>query len=145
MAAGGFPQRKAAGAGGMTGGDESLLDGPPPTPVAPQGMTLPPGGGAASTPFPSSFAELAGPMTAGSPGRALSPEIAMGMMQSGETIASMLDSFASIAPDVAMDFAMIKQLLQQALGKVLLKSGQTASPTAAGNGFPGGGFLSGAA
>lgn len=143
MASSNFPQRKSAGAGGMTGGDTSLLDGPPPTPAAPQGMSLPPGGNALGQAAMPSFEELAGPMTAGTPGRAFTPEIAMGLMTSGETIASMLDSFASIAPDFATDFALLKQQLQMVMGKILLKSGQTASPTMTGNNFPGGGFTSG--
>ena len=142
MASPQFPQRKSAGAGGMTGGDASLLDSPPPTPVAPDGMQVQPGGNAAAAPMPS-FDQLAQPLTAGSPGKVLSPEISMGLMQMGETIAGTFDSMASIAPECAMDFAMLKDLLQRTLGKILVKSGQTASVSAAGNQFPGGGYSGG--
>ena len=141
MAGGGFPQRKSQGAGGMAATDTAMLDGPPPSPAMPQGgQALPPGG---AQPMPS-FEQMAEPLTAGTPGRAVSPEVSMGMMTSAETIAGMFDSMASIAPDCANDFTMLKQLLQQTMSKILLKSGQTASPSAAGLQFPGGGFQSGA-
>jgi hypothetical protein len=136
----GFPQRKAMGSGSMTStGDQSILDGAPPSPVAPEGMQMPPAG----PPQMPSFEQLAQPMTIGSPSRALSPEVAMGMMSVAETIYGSFDSMASMAPDLANDFAMLKDFLQRTMGKLLLKSGQTASPTSAGSNFPGGGFSSG--
>lgn len=67
----------------------------------------------------------------------------MGLLTMGETIAGSFDSMASIAPECATDFAMLKDLLSRTMGKILLKSGQTASIAAAGNQFPGGGFSSG--
>lgn len=140
--AGGFPQRKSQGAGAVAGSETGLLDAPPPTPVAPQGMQVPPGGNAAAAPMPS-FDELAPPLTAGSPSRALSPEISMGLMTMAETIAGTFDSMASVAPDCATDFAMLKDLLSRTMGKILLKSGQTASVASAGNQFPGGGYTGG--
>ena len=138
MAGGGFPQRKAQGAGGMTSADSSVLDGPPPSPVMPQGGgQMVPGQPA---PMPTDFAQMAQPLTIGSPGRAISPEVSMGMMSTAESIYNVFDSMASIAPDMANDFALLKNMLQQTMGKLLVKSGQTASPVSAGSNFPGGGF-----
>lgn len=123
-------------------GSAGQLDGPPPSPVmANAAPTLPMGAGA-SQPMPS-FGDMSQPLTAGTPGRAVTPEIAMGIMQTSETIFSMLDSMASIAPDLATDFALQKDLLQRTMGKLLLKSGQPASPGSAGMNFPGGGFAGG--
>lgn len=143
MAGSGFPERKASGSGGMSSPGTEVLDGPPPSPVMAQagGGQLPMGAGAAQ-PMPS-FDQMAQPMTAGTPGRATSPEVAVGMMQSAETIYGMLDSFASIAPDLATDFALQKDLLQRTMAKLLTNSGQTGSPSATGSNFPGGGFASG--
>jgi len=144
MAGSGFPQRKASGAGGMTapGAGQEQLDGPPPSPVmANASPTMQPGMGAQPMP---SFAQMAQPLTAGTPGRATSPEIAAGMMQTAETIYGLLDSFASIAPDLATDFALQKDLLQRTMAKLLTNNGATGSPGSPGLNFPGGGFASGA-
>ena len=145
MAASSFPQRKSAGAGGMTsggGGAPEVLDQPPPSPVmANTSGTLPMGQGA-SQPMPS-FAQMAQPMTAGTPGRAVSPEVSMGIMQTAETVYGILDSIASIAPDLAMDMAMQKDLLQRSMAKLLVGSGQPGNPSATGVNFPGGGYASG--
>lgn len=135
-----FPQRKSQGSGGMTSAEGSMLDGPPPSPASPMpDATLTPGQPQAMP----SFAEMAQPLTAGTPGRATTPEVAMGVMQSAETIAGMFDSMASIIPDLSNDFALLKDLLQRTMGKLLVNGGQPASPNAPGQNFPGGGFLSG--
>lgn len=140
MASSGFPERKSSGAGGMTSPAGSVLDGPPPSPAMAQAdSTLQPGQPQA---FPS-FQEMAQPMTAGTPGRATTPEVAMGVMQSAEAISGMFDSMASIMPDLANDFALLKDLLQRTMGKLLVNGGQPASPNAPGLNFPGGGFASG--
>lgn len=151
MASSGFPQRKSSGAGGMTAEDSSPLDSAPPSPMAPNGMQLPGGqispqslggpGGLPST--PGMMSEVAQPLTAGSPGQVLTPDIAMGLMSTAQTMYSSFDAMASIVPDLANDFAMMKVLLQDTMAKVVLKSGATASVASAGNGFPGGGFASG--
>lgn len=148
MAAPSFPQRKSQGAGGMTspGAGASQLDGPPPSPFMPAGtpQTLSPGM-PAGTPTPTpSFSQMAEPMTAGTPGRALAPEIVLGVYQGTETIYGMLDSFASIVPDLANDYSMIKDLLLRTTGKLVTNSGVSAAPASTGTNFPGGGFLSGA-
>ncbi len=143
MAASGFPQRKAFGAGGMTsqGPGQEILDGPPPSPAMAQAAgQMQPG---VTQPMPS-FGQMAQPLTAGTPGRATSPEIAMGVMQAAETIYGMLDSMASIAPDLGTDFALQKDLLQRTMAKLLVNSGQGGRPGSTGLNFPGGGFNSGA-
>jgi hypothetical protein len=91
-----------------------------------------------------SFAQMSQPLTAGTPGRATSPEIAVGIMQSAETMYVILDSIASIVPDLANDMALQKDLLQRSMAKLLIGSGQQGSPSAAGTNFPGGGFAMGA-
>jgi hypothetical protein len=117
------------------------LDGPPPNPAmaqAPMGPMGQPG------PMPS-FGEMAQPLTAGTPGRAVAPEIAMGLMQTAATMYGLLDSMSSIAPDLANDFALQKDLLQRTMAKMVVNHGtQASSQTSAGLNFPGGGFLGGA-
>ena len=142
MASSGFPQRKASGSGGMTspGAGQEQLDGPPPSPAMPMGGgQLQPG----AQPQMPSFGQMAQPLTAGSPGRATSPEVLMGIMQSAETIYGMLDSMASITPDLANDFALQKDLLQRTMAKLMVKSGTPGAAASPGMNFPGGGFASG--
>jgi hypothetical protein len=66
------------------------------------------------------------------------PEILTGMIQAGEKIASMFDSFAQVTPDLAADWDILKDLLQRTLGKVLAAGGGPASPTSPGSQFPAG-------
>lgn len=89
-----------------------------------------------------SFEQMAQPLTAGTPGRAVSPEIATGMMQAATTIYGMLDSMASIAPDLAVDLALQKDLLQRTMAKLFESSGVNGAPGSPGVQFPGGGFTS---
>lgn len=142
MAASPFPDRKSKGAGGTSGGQASQLDGPPPSPAGPPPGGMTPGMGPAPMP---SFEQMAQPLTAGTPGRAVSPEIQVGMMQSATTIYGILDSFASIAPDLAADFALQKDLLQRTMAKLMVNGGSPGMPSSTGLNFPGGGFLSGTA
>lgn len=136
MASPGFPVRKAQGAGGMTsGGLSSILDAPPPNPTGAD-QPLTPG----AQPQMPSFDQMAAPMTAGTPGRATTPEVLMGVMSSLETISGMYDSMASVVPDLASDFAMLKDLQQRVAAKLLTKGGQPSSPVSPGLNFPGGGF-----
>lgn len=74
---------------------------------------------------------------------AIPPEVLTGMLQAGETMVETIDSFAQIAPDLAPDFAVVKQALMAALAKVMQAGGGPTKPNAAGPGFPGGGFDSG--
>jgi hypothetical protein len=78
-------------------------------------------------------------VTAGTPGKQLSPEILMGVMQSLTAVEGIWDSAASILPDLASDFAMLKDLQQRVAAKIVTKGG-TAPSTATGLNFPGGGF-----
>lgn len=141
MASPSFPQRKSQGAGGMTssGGMTSVLDGPPPSPMM-QGAGTPVPGQQPSVP---SFAQMAEPMSLGTPDRALSPELIMGMLQSASAIYGMLDSMAQLVPDLANDFVLQKDLLQRTLGKLVVNGGPGAAPGSVGVNFPGGGFQSG--
>lgn len=140
MASGGFPQRKSSGGGGLAGSSGSQLDGPPPSPAMPEQTQLQPG---VQPPMPS-FSEMAQPLTAGTPGRAVAPETAVGILQSAETMYGLLDSFASIVPDLAADFALQKDLLQRTMAKLVVNSGTVAPPASTGLNFPGGGFAAGA-
>jgi hypothetical protein len=99
--------------------------------------------GAAPQPMPN-FSQMAQPLTAGTPGRATSPEIAMGMMQTAETVNGIFDSMASIAPDLANDFALLKQQLQSTMAKLFMNGGTPGRAGAPGMNFPGGGFAGGA-
>ena len=99
-------------------------------------------GNAGGQPMPS-FDQMSKPLTAGSPGRAVTPEVAMGIMQTAETMFGILDSIASIVPELANDMALQKDLLQRSMGKLLTNAGQTGNPASAGINFPGGGFPSG--
>ena len=134
MASPGFPTRKAQGSGGMTSAMPEILDGPPPSPTMPQGGPVP----GQATPFPS-FAQMAPPITAGSPGQQLSPEILMGIIQGLGAVEGIWDSAASLLPDLAADFAMLKDFQQRIAAKIVVKGG-TPAATSTGNSFPGGGF-----
>jgi len=134
MASPGFPTRKAQGAGGMTSAVPEVLDGPPPNPTMPQGAPAP----GMATPFPG-FAQMAAPLTAGSPGQQLSPEILQGVVQGMGAIEGMWDSMASLLPDLATDFAMLKDFQQRVAAKIVVKGG-TSAATSTGSSFPGGGF-----
>lgn len=129
-------------------GSAGPLDGPPPSPA----MGMMPGGGApgaggmglsmgagGAQPMPD-FAQMSQPLTAGTPGRAVSPEVAVGIMQTAETMYGILDSIASMVPDLANDMALQKDLLQRSMGKLLVGSGQSGNPGSPGLNFPGGGF-----
>lgn len=138
-----FPNRKSMGAGGMTStgpGSSGPMDGPPPSPAMAQ--VDPTQMANAGAPMPS-FAEMSQPLTAGTPGRAVSPEIAMGIMQTAATIYGLLDSMSSIAPDLANEFALQKDLLQRTMAKMVTNNGTMSSPSSQGLNFPGGGFQGG--
>lgn len=111
------------------------LDAPPPPPGAMGGAPTP---GPGEMPTLSSFG---GPAPIGSAN--LPPEILTGMMQAAEKIGQMLDSFAQVTPDLAPDWALLKDLLQRTLGKVLVAGGSPTSASAPGTGFPGGPMTTG--
>ena len=136
-----FPQRKSQGAGGMTapGVGGGMLDGPPPSPVMQGAGPVVPG----AAPAAPSFSDMAAPMAPGTLDRALTPELVSGLLMSAASISKMFDSMATIAPDLANDFALIQDLLQRTLGKLVVNGGTAAAPGSTGLNFPGGGFLSG--
>jgi hypothetical protein len=107
------------------------LDGPPPSP-----QML--GAGPMGQPTPVSLDTLApgDPMTSGQ----MPPEILTGILQAAQRIESVLDSFAQVAPDLGMDFALIKNQLATTLAKLVERGAQPTSPTATGAAFPGGGM-----
>lgn len=112
-----------------------VLDGPPPSP---QMMGGGPTGGA--TPF--SLAQMAPPQV---PSAQMPPEILTGLMQAATKIGELLDSFAQVAPDKAMDFAQIKDQLALILADLVQAGAGPTAPTATGAAFPGGGMEKGIA
>jgi hypothetical protein len=105
----------------------SPLDGPPPSPT-------PMGGG---DPFsPQGLVPGGGPI----PSDQMPPEVLTGLMQSAQTIAQMLDSFAQVTPDKAPQLNLIKDLLSRYLADVTTAGAGPVSPTAPGPAFPGGGI-----
>ncbi len=122
-----------AGPGALPGG--SPLDAPPPPP-GPMGGDPAAGGVPTLSGLGSSMAT---PMTSGQ----LPPEILTGIVQATQKIKQMIDSFAQVTPDLAMDWDLCKTVIDKALGKVLAAGGGPASPQASGDQFPGGGFSAG--
>lgn len=91
-------------------GPAALLDGPPPHPQMQSPMGGPGAGGVA-------------------PGRTLPPEVLLGLISSGNTIAEMLDTVSQMAPDIAAEFAMAKDLVQRGLAKLMTAGGGIAPPS----------------
>lgn len=108
----------------------SPLDAPPPSPAAEQGMNP---GMPLSSLLPNGGAQ---PLGAGQ----LPPEMLTGILQAGEQISEMLDGFAQALPDLAPDWAQVKESLMAAMAKVLQAGAGPTSPNAPGPNFPGGGF-----
>ncbi len=100
-----------------------LLDGPPPNPML-AGPQQIPGSMGASPGAPTS--------------RQLPPEVLQGLMQAGNTVSDIVDSMASMVPDLAPELAMAKQGVQQFLAKVLLAGGGPTSQAQAGTPMPNG-------
>jgi hypothetical protein len=74
------------------------------------------------------------------PANQLAPEVLTGMMQGAEKMALVIDGFAQVTPDLAPDWALVKQALEMAMAKVLAAGAGATSPNAPGAQFPGGGF-----
>lgn len=106
------------------------LDGPPPSPQLA-------GGGPNGQATPMSMSQLAPgqPMGAGQ----MPPEILSGILASAQRIEQLLDSYAQVAPDLGMEFSMIKTALASTLAKLVERGATPTSPTATGAAFPGGG------
>lgn len=73
------------------------------------------------------------------------PEILTGIMQSAQSIAQLFDSYAQATPDLAADWAQLKNQLAAVLAKLVQAGSQPTSPTATGPAFPGGGMDKGIA
>jgi len=84
-----------------------------------------------------SLATLAPPQV---PSAQMPPEILTGVMQAATKIGELLDSFSQVAPDLAMDFAAVKDQLAMILAKLVQGGAGPTSPTASGPAFPGGGM-----
>lgn len=104
---------------------DSLLNSPPPSPAVATGMN--PG-----TPL--------GALVPPIPAHQLPPEVLTGILQAGEQISQMIDSFAQATPDLAADWAAAKNALMAAMSKVLQAGAGPTTPTATGPNFPGGGI-----
>ncbi len=112
------------------GGDPSVLDGPPPT-MALETPDRPPQG----------LADLVSPQAAGGVSPEQVPEpVLRGVMEAGQQMDTMLQSFVQIFPALSADFSIVSLALQRALGKVLTAGAPATTPTTAGAGFPGGGL-----
>jgi hypothetical protein len=96
------------------------------------------GGGPSGEATPMSLQGLApaDPMGAGM----MPPEVLSGVLSAAERIGSMLDSFAQVAPDLGMEFSLIKTQLATVLAKLVERGAQPPSPTAVGSAPPMGGM-----
>jgi hypothetical protein len=95
------------------------------------------GGGPTGGATPFSLSAMAPPQV---PSAQMPPEILTGILQSASKIGELLDSYAQVAPDLAMEFAAIKEQLQVTLASLVQAGAGATSPTATGPAFPGGGM-----
>lgn len=110
------------------------LDGPPPSPQSV-------GSGPMGQPTPFSLQSIAPP----APAEQMPPEVLTAIVQSAQKIGALLDSYSQALPDMAQDFAGVKDHLQTVLAQLLTKGAGATSPTAVGSQFPGGGMDRGVA
>jgi len=103
----------------------SQLDGPPPSPQMA-------GAGPMGAPSPFSLSAMA----PGLPSHQMPPEILTGILQSSQKIGELLDSYAQVAPDLAMQFSAIKDQLAQVLAQLVQSGAGAMSSTAVGRQFP---------
>lgn len=113
----------------------SPLDGPPPSPQMA-------GAGPTGSPTPFSLDTLAPPQVTSAQ---MPPEILTGIMQAAQQIAGLYDSFAQVTPDLAPDWAALKDQLSLVLAKLVQAGSGPTSPTATGPAYPAGGFDRGVA
>lgn len=119
---------------------DRVLDGPPPSASqATNGSTgVPPQPGVAGGAGGGIGAMGVAPLNV-SAGQ-MPPEVLTGILQAGESISKMLDSFAQVTPDLAPDWVAVKNALLAAMAKVLQAGAGPTSPVAPGPQFPGGGL-----
>lgn len=103
----------------------SPLDGPPPSPQAV-------GAGPTGAPNQFSLSQLAPPV----PSDQMPPEMLTAIVQSAAKISALFDSYAQATPDLAVQWAQLKEQLQAVLAMVLTKGAGPTSPTATGAQFP---------
>jgi hypothetical protein len=113
----------------------TALDGPPPSPTP---MGGPPGSDVGAG---FSMSGLAGQL----PSSQMPPEVLTGVTQSAQPMKQLLDSWAQIAPDVAVEVEIAKQAIDAILNKLQQSGSGPVSPTAPGPAFPGGGIDQGIA
>jgi hypothetical protein len=101
------------------------LNGPPPSP-----QTI--GGGPTGSPTPFSLQAVAPPVAPDQ----MPAEMLSTIIQSAEKIGTMLDSYAQAIPALAVQFAQVKDHLQQVLAQLLTAGAGPSSPTAPGQQFP---------
>ena len=104
---------------------DSMLNQPPPSPAVATGQNPGVPLGSLVPPIPT---------------HQLPPEVLTGILQAGEQISQMYDSFAQATPDLATDWAAAKNALLSAMSKVLQAGAGPTSPTSTGPQFPGGGI-----
>lgn len=102
-----------------------MLDGPPPSPAPEQGMN--PG-------MP--LGSLVAPVSANQ----IPPQVLTGILEAGEEMTKMLDSFAQALPEMAADVGATKEALMKLMSRILMAGAGPTSPTNPGSNFPGGGF-----
>lgn len=111
-------------------GTSSPLDATPPSP-----QLL--GGGPQGQATPLSLQGLVppDPLASGQ----MPPEVLSGILASSERVGQMIDAWAQIAPDLGMEFSMIKSQLAATLAKLVERGAQPPAPTSTGAAPPMGG------
>lgn len=116
-----FPPRAAS----LASASHDPLNGPPPSPQSV---------GAGPTGAPTNFSlEAVAPPVA--PDQ-MPAEMLNAVIASAEKIGAMLDSYAQAIPMLAIEFAQVKDHLQQVLAQLLSVGAGATSPTATGQQFP---------
>jgi hypothetical protein len=117
----GFPPRASS----MASAASDPLNGPPPSPQAV-------GAGPTGSPTPFSLSAVAPPVAPDQ----MPADMLNAIINSAQTIGTMLDSYAQAIPALAPDFANVKDQLQAVLAQLLAAGAGATSPTATGQQFP---------
>ena len=116
--------------------DDSALNQPPPSPALADGQN--PG-----YPAPNpTISQALGPGGGGGMvnSQSMPMDVLKGMTEAATKIAQDLDAFAQMTPDLAADWALVRQALATVMAKVLMAGGGPVSSTNPGPAFPGGGL-----
>lgn len=117
-----------------------------PGPTESNPLDRPPPTTALDTPqrSPQTMADLASPQAAGTvPADQIPEPVLRGVLEGGQQIEVMLQSFQQILPEFAADFTLVSVALQRALGRVVTSGAPAVGSTNAGPSFPAGGMASG--